>query len=127
MTDKAKNVARTRRAVIVTAVKMTLTGALLIVIGGLIVVLATSVARRYAAPEDALANYPPPRRYRVSWQETEDTPRNITDFKLAQRLALADMNAVQLIFTWREDMVAECSGSLLMREMPSACCRDCDT
>lgn len=117
MTDKSKNVARSRRGVIVYAVKMTLTGALLIVIAGLIIALAASVARRYPAPEDALANYPQPRRYETSWRETEEKPRKIIDFKLTQRLTLADMNAVQLIFTWREDIVLECAGSLTMREI----------
>lgn len=99
--------------------KTTLIGVIVLALIGLLGALAVSVAKRYRAPEDALADYPKSRPHDREpwWREGEAKPHEISDFKLTQRQALDDMDAVQLIFTWRADRIWECAGSLLMREM----------
>ncbi len=117
MREKAKNPSKSLRSRAVSAAKLTLAGVLMLALMGLIGAVAVSVARRYRAPEDALAKYPKSRQHEAMWYEGETKPKKISDFKVTQRHFLDDMNAVQLIFTWRVDLHWHCAGSLLMREM----------
>ncbi len=115
MTEKPKNQSK---SLIISALKTTLTGVVLLALIGLIGAFAVSVARRYRAPEAALADYPKQRQNEARWwQQEEVAPKEISDFKVTQRQVLDDMNAVQFIFTWRKDRIWECVGSLLLREI----------
>ena len=96
--------------------QLTLVGATVLILAGLIAAGAWSVSQRYAEPEDALAKYAQPSARKPDWHESEQEPIVFSDFKVTQRIELADMNAVQLIFTWRQDREWDCSASLIMGE-----------
>lgn len=117
MREKAKNPNKSLRSRAVNAAKLTLTGVILLALIGLIGAVVVSVSRRYRAPEDALNKYPMSRQREAMWYEKETEPKEVSDFKVTQRHALTDMDALHLIFTWREDGDWHCVGGLLLREI----------
>ena len=105
------------RSHFISALKTTLLGVLLLVLGGAVFALALSVAGRYRSPEDALIKYQNPPTPEPRWHDTKVEPSNIEDLKVTQRHVLENWNAVQLIFTWRQNESWDCAGSLLVREI----------
>lgn len=117
MTEKMKNGKRTLWIRLRRAALTTMTGIILLTLGGLIGALVVSIASRYARPEDALAKYP--RQRPLQWHEHPDDQTEVSDFKVAQRIARDDLNAVHYVLLWFEKHGGkmECVGGLLMGEM----------
>jgi len=118
MTEKAKNGSRSLLARLRWGLAHVALGLVLIALGGGAVGAAISVSQRYAAPEDALLQYP--RQYEPHWIEAADSyPSQISDFTVIQRTVLPDLNAIHFVFTWQDERggrLMECAGGSLVGE-----------